>query len=351
MPDAASVLEQAVPAVAATAWLDDVLPELRAPLSFTALGGGHSNLTLLVQDAEGRRVVLRRPPLGSLPRGSHDVLREARVMTAVGGQGIPVAEVLATCPDTSLLGAPFVVTAFVDGAVVDNPQAAERHLPKVSARTRVAEELVDTLAALHAVDPAGAGLGDLIRPGDFLERQLRRYSGIWASDRTRELPLVEEVHARLVVARPPERYRGLVHADFRLANCLIGPESGLRAVLDWELAAVGDVLADLAFFLNNWVEAGGDDARVWMDVPPTCAGGFTPRDQLIQRYVARTGHVVDDLEYYRAFSWWRMAVLAEGIKRRYENGAMAGSADMAHLSARVELLAELADLHLRAHGA
>ena len=250
------------------------------------LGGGHSNVTVLVRDAAGKRVVLRRPPLGAQPRGAHDVLREARVMTAAGSQGIPVAEVLATCADTRVLGAPFAVTAFIDGAVVDNPPAVEQHLPLVATRVRVADELVDTLAALHAVEPTAAGLGDLVRTETFLERQLRRYAALWADDRTRELPLVDELHRRLVAARPAERYRGLVHADFRLGNCLVGPDGRLRAVLDWELAAVGDVLADLAIFLNNWAAPGTDAARVWMEIPPTCAGGFPTADQLLERYVA-----------------------------------------------------------------
>ena len=345
------VLERAIPTGQFSDWLVAALPRLSTPLSFDVLGGGHSNVTVLVRDAAGKRVVLRRPPLGAQPRGAHDVLREARVMTAAGSQGIPVAEVLATCADTRVLGAPFAVTAFIDGAVVDNPPAVEQHLPLVATRVQVADELVDTLAALHAVEPTAAGLGDLVRTETFLERQLRRYAALWADDRTRELPLVDELHRRLVAARPAERYRGLVHADFRLGNCLVGPDGRLRAVLDWELAAVGDVLADLAIFLNNWAAPGTDAARVWMEIPPTCAGGFPTADQLLERYVARSQRRVDDLEYYRAFSWWRMAVIAEGIRRRYEGGAMAASVDLDHVNSRVEWLAELADAHLRAHGA
>lgn len=346
-------LESAIPPEAASRWLVARLPELRAPLSFTTVGGGHSNITAVVEGAEGRRLVLRRPPTGSLPRGAHDVLREARITAAVAGHGVPVAPVLATCEDPGVIGAPFAVTGFVEGAVVDNPAAVERHLPTPASRRRASEDLVDALVALHAIDPVAAGLGDLVRGDEpFVQRQLRRYAGIWATSRTRDLPLMEDVHRRLEAGRPPQRFSGIVHSDFRLANALLGGDGSLRAVLDWELATPGDVLADLALLLNNWAAPGEAAAGVWMEVPPTCAGGFPDAEAVVARYVGATGRSAEDLDYYRAFAWWRMAVIAEGIRRRYQTGAMAGrSVDLAFATQRVERLAQLADAHLQAYGA
>ncbi|MBY8863763.1 phosphotransferase family protein [Nocardia sp. CA2R105] len=340
-----------MPAVAATEWLSRSIPELQPPLQFAPIGGGHSNITVLVTDAVQHRVVLRRPPLGSLPRGSHDVLREARTMAAVSAGGIPAPRILATCDDPEVIGAVFVVAEFVDGVVVENPADVERHLPETAQRRRAADDLVERLAALHTLDPQAAGLADLVRAGTFLERQLRRFAAIWSSDHSRELPLIDELHSRLAAAMPRERHRAIVHSDYRLANTMVQPSGEISAVLDWELAAVGDPLADLAFFLNNWEEPDGAAARVWMETPPTCAGGFPDRGQMVERYAQLTGFDIDDLEYYRAFSWWRMAVIAEGIKNRYETGAMAKSVDMVHVVSRVEWLAELAHQHLRAHGA
>ncbi len=327
---------------AAAEWLCANVQGLTPPLAFRPIRGGHSNITVQVAGS-GRCVALRRPPYGQLPRGAHDVVREARTIAALAGSGVPVPEVLAVCPDDTVIGAPFAVTAWIDGTVVAAPEQVTAVLPHPADRARVAEDLVAALARLHRVDP------DRLGPdrGAYLERQIARLSDTWAAVRTRELPAVVALAGRLLDARPSEPRTGVVHSDFRLGNCMLGAGGRLLAVLDWELAARGDVLADLGFLLNNWEQPDEPGRPVWMQTPPTRAGGFPDRAALVERYQELTGFDVGDLDYYRAFAAWRMAVIAEGVKHRYESGAMAGSdVDHAHLERRVRDLLTQADRHL-----
>ena len=207
------------------------------------------------------------------------------------------------------------------------------------------------LAALHRVDVDRVGLGHAARREAFLERQLTRMAGVWEQTKTRELPLLEDVHRRLSAAQPPQRHTGIVHSDYRFGNVILDDQARVAAVLDWELWTLGDVLSDVGFLLNNWYEPGDSDPQIWMAVPPTMAGGFLSREELAARYAAATGFALDDIEYYRAFQYWKVAVLAEGVKRRYESGAMADSeVDFAHLAQRVLDLVNLADRSLRRLG-
>jgi aminoglycoside phosphotransferase (APT) family kinase protein len=174
---------------------------------------------------------------------------------------------------------------------------------------------------------------------------------VWEKTKTRELPLIESLHARLLATKPEQRHTGLVHADYRLGNMILNPNGSVAAVLDWEVCALGDVLTDLAFVLNNWDEPDDPWPDVWMEIAPTRAGGFPSRDRIVTRYAARTGFAVENIDYYRAFGYWRIAVIAEGMKRRYETGAMASHAsDAAALDSRVRARAELADYFLTRAG-
>jgi aminoglycoside phosphotransferase (APT) family kinase protein len=328
-------------------WLLENVAGLEAPLRFGLISGGHSNITYTFTDAAGRRCVLRRPPLGKARSGAHDMGREHRALTALAPTAIPVPAPLALCEDESVNGRPFYVMDHVEGHVVDNPGVAERALPTPALRQRASEQLVDTLAALHQIDVDAVGLGDAARREGFLERQLRRFQKVWADTRTRDLPLVDSVHDRLVKQAPAQRYTGIVHSDYRFGNVLLDDSATLVGVLDWELWTLGDVLADVGFLLNNWYEPGDTAPQVWMEVPPTTAGGFAPRDQVIARYEAASGFDLAEVEYYRAFQHWKVAVLAEGVKRRYEQADMASTdVDFAHLDRRVIDLAELAASHL-----
>jgi aminoglycoside phosphotransferase (APT) family kinase protein len=323
------------------------VPGLTPPLRAEVLSGGHSNLTYTLTDDTGRRCVVRRPPLGEEPGGAHDMRREYRVIAALAPTAVPVPAALALCDDTSVNGPPFYVMAHVDANVVDNPAAAERFLPTTELRQRASEQLVDVLADLHRVDIDAVGLADIGKREDFLARQLHRISRVWEQTKTRELPLVDELHGRLARRAPAQRYTGIVHSDYRFGNVMLAGDATLAAVLDWELWTLGDVLADVGFLLNNWYEPDDDIPLVWMEVPPTVAGGFATRAEVVERYAARTGFDLSDIEFYRAFQHWKIAVIAEGVKRRYEQAGLAqADVDFGHLDRRVVHLAEQSHHHL-----
>ena len=334
---------------AAGQWLIDNVPGLEPPLRFRPVYGGHSNITTRVS-GRTRTVALRRPPYGALPRGAHDVVGEARTVAALAGSGVPVPEVLAICTDDAVIGAPFAITAWIDGTVVASPEQVAPVLPRPLDRQRVADEMITTLATLHRADPALIGTEP--RAASYLERQLGRLGETWSAIKTRELPQVTELADRLLDARPRQPRTGIVHADFRLGNCMLSADGHLLAVLDWELAARGDVLADLAYLLNNWESADEPGAPVWMQTPPTRAGGFPDRAALVGRYQELTGFDTDAISYYQGFAAWRMAVIAEGVKHRYESGALADAGvDHGYLERRVRDLLVHCDRHLRTSGA
>jgi len=325
-------------------WFAAHVPGSRGPLHLTLVAGGHSNLTYRVEDGAGANFALRRPPLGLLPSGAHDVAREYRVLAALHATAVPVPVVVALCTDPAVMQAPFYVMQWVAGRVPDSPAVVERLLPAAMDRQRTAFELVDALAALHRLDIDAVGLGSLGAREDYLPRQLERMRRNWRKVQTRDLTLVDALHARLVRNCPAQRHTGIVHSDYRLGNVIIAPDGRLAAVLDWELCALGDVLVDLAFFMANWDTPEDPWVNVWMAEPPTRAGGFPSREQMIARYALKTGFEVQALGYYRAFCYWRSAVIAEGIKRRYQDGAMAEqTADPADLEARVRGRLALAD--------
>jgi len=258
---------------------------------------------------------------------------------------VPTPPVEAACSDSAVIGAPFYVMRWVEGRILDRVEALPQILPWPAMRQRAAFSLVDSLAALHRLDVDAIGLGQLGAREDYLARQLSRLRRVWEATKTRELPLIESLHERLQANRPVQRYTGLVHADYRLGNVILAADGRIAAVLDWELCALGDVLTDLAFLLINWDEPADPWENVWMEVPPTRGGGFPSREEMLARYAALTGFDVrGSIDYYRAFCYWRIAVIAEGIKRRYESGAMSTQApDLALLDRRVKGRAALAE--------
>jgi aminoglycoside phosphotransferase (APT) family kinase protein len=332
---------------AVQAWMTENVPGLVAPVRFSVIAGGHSNLTYGADDAAGSRYVVRRGPLGRSAGGAHDMGREHRVIAALSGTGVPVPRAVALCDDESVNGSSFYVMSRVGGGVLDNEPAADEHLPDRRARRRAGEQVIDVLADLHRVDVDAAGLGDAAKRAEFLARQIGRFRGMWERNATRELAVMTALADRLEATAPPQRYTGIVHGDYRIGNVMIDRRGGLAAVLDWELWTLGDVLADLGFLLNNWYEPGDTTPLVFMEMPPTATGDFGSRADVVERYAARTGFDVSAVEYYRAFQHWRMAVLAEGVKRRYETAQMASAnVDFAHLNQRVIDMAGLAQRHL-----
>lgn len=301
-----------------SAWLVDNVEGSCAPFDFRLIAGGRSNLTYRVTDAEGTHLVLRRPPLGHVLATAHDMAREFRIISAVGSTAVPVPRALGLCTDESVNGANFYVMGFVDGVVLDSADKAAA-LP-VDLRPIAAHHLIDVLADLHAVDVDEVGLGDLARRDGYIERQLKRWSTQWENSKTRDLAEMDEVVRRLGAHLPRQQGVVIAHGDFRFGNCLTDVSTGrIAAVLDWELCTLGDPLADLGYLGVYWSDGPSNALRA---NDPTPAGGFPPYRELVERYATATGRDVSAVDYYVAFSCWRLAVISEGVYARYLHGAM-----------------------------
>jgi aminoglycoside phosphotransferase (APT) family kinase protein len=303
---------------AVTDWLRARVPELTAPLSFEVIQGGRSNLTYHVRDTEGRRWVLRRPPLHGVLESAHDMGREHRIISALGPTDVPVPATIGFEPDDTVTGAPFYVMAHVAGPVVRDADAARAVLDE-SGRRRSGESLVDTLVGLHTVDPDAVGLGDLARKEAYIARQLKRWHGQLAKGRTRDLPQLDDVHDRLAADVPDQGPATIVHGDYRLDNVILSEEGDVRAVLDWELCTLGDPLADLGLLTVYWSEPG--DEMTPLLAAPTTVPGFPTRRDLAERYAAASGRDISQLDYYAAFGYWKLAIILEGVYGRFRSGA------------------------------
>jgi aminoglycoside phosphotransferase (APT) family kinase protein len=301
-----------------TEWMVANIPDVVAPLAVEFISGGRSNLTYRIVDGAGRELVLRRPPLGNVLQSAHDMGREHRIIAALAPTDVPVAKALGYCDDLAVNGAPFYVMGFVGGAVLATITDAEAY-PEAS-RGPASDDLIDVLCRLHAVDPDAVGLETLARKEGYIQRQLKRWHRQFEQSKTRELPLLDEVHRRLAERIPPQRWTGIVHGDFRLGNMILSPTGELLAVLDWELATLGDTLADLGWLLSSWVEAGEPTRGPFP--PPTSAAGFPTRAELADRYSRATGRDLSDLPYYLAFARWRGACINEGVYNRYKRAVM-----------------------------
>jgi aminoglycoside phosphotransferase (APT) family kinase protein len=287
---------------------------LSGELSATVIAGGRSNLTYLVTGETGR-VVVRRPPLGLVLPSAHDMVREYRVTAALCSAGFPVARPLLLCTDEEVIGAPFYVMAVVDGVVLRGPRDG---LAEADAR-RCGELLVDALLRLHAVDHRAVGLVDFGRPEGYLSRQVTRWHRQWEQSATRELPLLDEVTRRLLDTLPRSPPAAIVHGDYRLDNVMFAPDlAGIAAVVDWEMATIGDPLADVGLL------------AVYTDLPdlgvtPVKPAGFPDGAALARRYAAGSGIPTDRLSWYTALGSYKLAVIAEGIHARHLAGKTVGA--------------------------
>ena len=299
------------------AWLVEHVEGARAPFDVELITGGRSNLTFRVTGADGRRFVVRRPPLGHVLATAHDMAREHRIISTVGRTDVPVPQTLGLCTDETVNGAPFYVMDYVDGVVLDSPEAAA-HLP-LELRRPACEHLVDVLADLHAADVDEIGLGDLARRDGYVERQIKRWTTQWEKSHTRELPAIDEVAQRLAASVPEQIGVSIAHGDYRFGNCLTDVGAGrIAAVLDWELCTLGDPLADLGYLGVYWVDANGEGRAN----DPTSEPGFLSYAEIVDLYAQRTGRDVSNIDYYVAFSSWRLAVISEGVYARFVHGAM-----------------------------
>ncbi len=312
-----------------TAWLAANVGAV-APMSFERIAGGASNLTFAVTDVTSRRLVLRRPPTGHVLASAHDMGREHRVISALAHTGVPVPPVLGLCTDQAVNGADFYVMDFVDGLVVSN--RAEATAVAETVRPMMASSLIDTLAELHAVEPAEVGLGDLGKREHYCARQLRRWKRQVDLGSDRALPLVNALHDRLVATVPEQQGAGIVHGDYRLDNCLMTAEGAVAAVLDWELCTLGDVLADLGGLLIWWGDDLADDpsqdpaAAGRLADSPTSVEGFGSSADALARYARSSRRDLSEMTWYMAFQFWRLACIIEGVRVRHVAGAMGDQA-------------------------
>lgn len=323
-----------------SAWLTQNIPDAVGPFQFDLIAGGRSNLTYRVTDSTDRQFVLRRPPLGHVLATAHDMAREYRIIAAVGSTNVPVPRALGLCNDNEVNGAPFYVMSYVDGVVLDSAEKAALLDP--SLRHAASINLIDVLADLHAVDIDAVGLGDLARRDGYIERQLKRWSAQWENSKTRELLAIDEVSRRLAQKIPKQQGVVIAHGDYRFGNCLTDVRTGrIAAVLDWELCTLGDPLADLGYLGVYWSDGPSSALRA---NDPTPAGGFALYRQLVDRYAEKTGRDVSEVEYYVAFSCWRLAVISEGVYARYLHGAMGDQSgiDLSNMKLGPEGLAERA---------
>ena len=334
---------EGIDAPAVSEWLTATVPDLRGPFTFELIAGGRSNLTYRVTDAGGRAVALRRPPVSHVLPTAHDMQREHTVISALGSTEVPVPTTLGLCADPAVNGAPFYVMSFVDGHILRDQRTAAEVGEEV--RARASDSLVDTLATLHAVDPDAVGLGGFGRHEGYIARQLKRWHGQFTQSTVDGTPgpaVIDRVHELLSARIPDQQGVAIVHGDYRLDNTVLDDAGDVRAVLDWEICTLGDPLADLGLLLVYWAEA-GDEKVSLLGVAPTSLPGFATRDHLVARYAAASGRDVSGIAYYKAFGFWKLACILQGVHARYAGGAAAGDRSGADLFAEhVGTLGELA---------
>lgn len=334
-------LESVVP------WLLDRVAGLEPPLAFSRVGDGQSNLTFRVDDAAGRALILRRPPLGEILASAHDMGREYRILGGLEHERVATPRPLAICEDVAVTGAPFYVMDHLDGHVLTTVSGARRL--SIEARHATGRALARTLVDLQSVDIDRAGLGDMRRPSSLRDRQIRRWHRQWEASRTRDLPMVDALARRLSDGLPDECETVIVHGDYRLDNVVFSGEGEALGVLDWELCSVGDPLADLGLMVAYWDEQGavaGTDEGLFRE-SVTSVPGMIDSDRLIEEYAAASGRNVDHVGGWIAFSYWKIAIIVEGVYRRWLNNPANGSGAGA-LGVAVERLIRRADEAARA---
>ena len=322
------------------AFLDAEAPGLLdGPLSGRVIAGGKSNLTYEVSDG-ARTVIVRRPPLGHVLATAHDMAREHRVISALRDTVVPVPATYALCEDPDVIGAPFYVMERVPGT----PFRYAAQLGALGAeRVRaVSERLVDTLVALHSVDPAAVGLGDFGRPQGFLERQVRRWKQQLDASRSRDLAGIDDLHALLAGSVPAQGDPTIVHGDFRLDNLLVTSDDEVSAVLDWEMATLGDPLTDVALLEAYRTLPLMLDSVAVSDVSRT--PGFITGPELLRRYAVASGRDLSHLSFHLGLAYFKLAVILEGIHYRYTQGKTVGEG----FATIGEATAPLVDAGLRA---
>jgi aminoglycoside phosphotransferase (APT) family kinase protein len=302
------------------AWIAEHVKSLTPPFRWTRLQGGHSNLTYRLDDAAGRTAVIRRPPQGQLLPKAHDMSREWALISALGPTPVPVPEALGFCESPDVTGAWFYVMGFVDGHPLYSLDDTEAYVPE-SRRRIMAMSFIDVLAALHDVDPDVVGLGSLGKRDSYVGRQLKTWYRSWTSSMGPadfDDPRAHELQQFFLDHLPEQEPAKIVHGDYGVHNCLVGPDSTIAAVVDWEISTLGDPLADLAYALNQWPDP--SDPEPPAPEAATSAPGFPTRTELAERYAEQTGRDLSNLDYYTGFNRWKSACIVHGVYARYVEG-------------------------------
>jgi aminoglycoside phosphotransferase (APT) family kinase protein len=311
-----------VPPLIVRETLADVLPG-EGPITVARIGEGHSNATFAVSRG-GARWILRRPPRPPYDARAHDVLREFRMLEALTGSAVPVPTPVMACSDAGPIGAPFYVMEPVDGVVI-RERIPDRYANGADLEA-LADELIDGLLALHEVNVDAVGLDGLAPPAGYLERQLQLWSGQLSRLTWRRLDALHETEALLRGDVPVSQTRAIVHGDYKIDNVIWAPEGRPRllAIVDWEMATLGDPLADLGFLTALWSEA-GDPEGLMLGLFPGIDGEarFPSAEALAHRYAEQSGLGVDRLGWYRALAVWKLTILLEVSYGRH----LAGTAD------------------------
>lgn len=281
---------------------------------------GHSNLTYLVV-LDGGEFVLRRPPFGNQVRTAHDMTREFRVLSALAPVFPPAPAPRLLCEDDGVLGVPFYLMERRHGVVLRGPAGPDTVLPEPTAGALCAA-FVDTLAGLHAIDPSRVGLGGFGRPAGYAARQVAGWTERYAAAETESVPAMNEVSRRLADVVPADGRGAIIHNDFKFDNVMLAGDdlSRIVAVLDWEMATVGDPLMDLGTALAYWIEAGDPAPLRAVAMGPTAAAGMWTRAEIVRRYAERSGLAVERPGFYRAFGLFKLAVIVQQIYARYARG-------------------------------
>ena len=328
--------ELAIDEAALGAWLEANVEGFSGPFTLTKFPSGQSNPTYKISGTSGE-YVLRRKPFGSLLPSAHAVDREYRLLSALSPLDFPVPRPLAFCDDPAVIGAIFYVMElakgrpYADGALPDFDLATRR---------RMYEQLVDTLADLHNIDPVAADLADFGKPGNYFERQVARWTRQYRDSQTDYLPEMERLIAFLPETLPEQSRTSIVHGDYRIDNVVFDGDGTLTAVLDWELATLGDPLADFSYLAMQWMmPADGGAGLAGLDLATL---GVPTLDNLVQRYSERSGvPVAAKLDWYFAYNLFRLAGIVQGIKKRVIDGT-ASHAQAAEMAKRVPMLASAA---------
>jgi aminoglycoside phosphotransferase (APT) family kinase protein len=325
---------------AVNAYLDSIGFD-EGELRWRRIGDGQSNITYELRRGADR-VAMRRGPRPPLPPSAHDMLREARIQKTLAERGVPVPEVRAVCDDPSIIGVPFYLMDFVDGDVITDALPDAYWAP--DARFATARAAIDALAELHLV-PVEGEVAAIGRPDGYLHRQVDRFRRLWTVNSRRSLPQVDAIGERLAATLPESARASVVHGDYRLGNIMFRGPGDVAAILDWEMATLGDPLADLGYFVAMYSQPGR--AATVMDLTPvTAEPGFPSGNELVARYAELTGADVSQLAWYQALALWKAAVFCEAIYTRWLDGERPDDTFGPRLESGIPQLLEAAEAQL-----